>query len=158
MRLLSLCLLALTASPLFAQSAQFTAEIRNSDGEVLSVLTEKDDDFKIGNFEPDLIQVSAQGWVLRWSGRFEDELSPENLDLIQNNTFVQFTLPDAGAVSCRPSNDTAQPNSWTRNINRDVLKAGFLNMALSECRDELGATVDIPSLPFNLQGAYMLEK
>lgn len=146
------------AGPLHAQNAQFTFEMRDVDGETVADMSAKDDGFKIVYFDADLMEVKAGDWTVRWAGRFENEVSPSNLAMNKNNTFVTFTHPELGEMSCNSSDEVDEPNSWTRNINRDALKAGFLNYQIATCSDPLGKSLDVPGLPFNVRATYMLEK
>lgn len=141
-----------------AQMAQFTYEMRDNDGETVVTMSEKDEGFKITYFDPDLIEVKARDWKIRWAGRFENEASPENLAMNRNNTFVIFTHPELGDMSCNAYDEEDEPNSWTRNINREALKAGFLNFKIGSCSDPLGNSMDLPSMPYKVQATYMLEK
>lgn len=155
---LSLLAAMMLAAPLYAQNAQFTLEMRDVDGERVANMLAQDEGFKIRYFDPDLMEVGTNGWTVRWSGRFENEASPSNLGLIRNNTFIKFNHPDLGEVTCRPSDEEDEPNSWTRSINREALKSGFLNFKIVSCADPSGADLEAPGLPYAVSATYILEQ
>ena len=150
------CAVAAALAPSLSLADMWRLEIISADRNLVLSMSQDDDGYTVRDLEPDYMEVRVKDVVFRVQGRFDEEDSRSNLSMVRNNTFVAFNHETLGRISCN-SSDEDVAGTWTRNLMGGGTFGGQFYYELVTCSDELGSQIEVPGLPFTVQGTYMLE-